>query len=248
VNVRLSSNDPSFVTAGSTSGANQYVVGAFSTAGSWQTDVVLTNTTTSPMTLNLTFTRPGVVAPTTAPATITLHAGETQRLVDAISSQWSINNVVGVIKITSAGANGVFPIVQAESYNNAQPANRYGQSMRAFADTDAAAAGQTSYLVGLRQDGTHLTTIWLYNPSTDFGVYDVVYRALDGTVLGTVHDVSMPPGKLRQFLPAVHPLPSGGAVNGFTVQVVVKNGKALTAAQVLTTSTGDPAYVQGAVR
>ena len=247
-NVRLVSNDPSFVTSGSTSAPKQYVVGAFSTAGSWQTDVVLTNTSALPMNLTLTFTRPGVTAPTSSPVTITLHAGETQRLVDAISGQFSINNVVGVISISSTGASGLYPIVQAESYNNSKPANRYGQAMRSFADSDAAAVGQTQYLVGLRQDTTHLTTFWLYNPSSDFGVYDVVYRGLDGTVLGTVHDVSMPPGKLRQFLPAQHPLPAGGAANGFTVQVVVKNGKALAAAQVLTTSTGDPAYVQGAVR
>ena len=36
--------------------------------------------------------------------------------------------------------------------------------------------------------------------------------------------------------------------NGFTVQVVVKSGTALSAAQVLTTATGDPAYVQGVAR
>ena len=138
--------------------------------------------------------------------------------------------------------------MQAESYNNAKPANRYGQSMGAFADANAAQVGQGQYLTGLRQDATHLTTVWLYNPSKDFGVYDVVYRALDGTVLGTFSNFSMPPGRLKQFLPPQHPLPAGGTGSGFTVQVLVKSGTALTAAQVLTTTTGDPAYIQGATR
>jgi PKD repeat protein len=247
-NVRLVSNDPSFINAGTTGAVTQYVIGAFSTAGSWQTDVVLTNTSTQPVALNLTFTRPGVLATTTAPVALTLAPGQSQRLSNAIAGQWNLNNVVGVIAISTASASGPYPLVQAESYNNAQPANRYGQSMGAFAGADAAQVGQGHYLTGLRQDATHLTTVWLYNPSSDFGVYDVVYRALDGTVLGTVSNFSMPPGRLKQFLPAQHPLPAGGAGNGFTVQVLVKSGAALTAAQVLTTTTGDPAYIQGAAR
>ena len=248
-NVRMGSGDPSFVTAGNTSAATQYILGAFSTNGSWQTDVVMANTGTQPMSLSLTFTRIGVTAPTTAPVTLTLNPGDTQRLSNAIAGKWNLSNVVGVITVTSTGAGGIYPIVQAESYNNAQPANRYGQTMAAFSDANEASVGQAHYLVGLRQDATHLATIWVFNNSTtDIGVYDIVYRGLDGTVLGTVSNLTMPPGKVKSLLPNQHPLPAGGVTGGFTVQVVVKNGTVLTAAQVLTTSTGDPAYVQGAAR
>ncbi|HXO27082.1 MAG TPA: PKD domain-containing protein [Thermoanaerobaculia bacterium] len=248
-NVRMGSGDPSFVTPGTTSAAVQYVVGAFSTNGSWQTDVVLANTGTQAMSLSLTFTRTGVTAPTTAPVALTLNPGDTQRLSNAIAGKWNLSNVVGVITVTSTGANGVYPIVQAESYNNAQPANRYGQSMAAFSDANQAIAGQAHYLVGLRQDANHLATIWVFNNSTTAtGIYDIVYRGLDGTVLGTVSNLTLPPGKVKGLLPSQHPLPSGGVTGGFTVQVVVKNGTVLSAAQVLTTSTGDPAYVQGAAR
>jgi len=248
-NVRMGSGDPSFVTAGNTNAAAQYVIGAFSTNGSWQTDVVLANTSTQPMNLSLTFTRTGVTATSTAPVTLTLNPGDSQRLSNAISGKWNLSNVVGVITVTSAGANGVYPIVQAESYNNALPANRYGQSMAAFSDANEAKVGQSHYLVGLRQDASHLSTVWVFNNSTtDYGIYDVVYRGLDGTVLGTVSNLTLPPGRVRGFLPNQHPLPAGGVTNGFTVQVVVKNGTVLTAAQVLSTSTGDPAYVQGAAR
>ena len=244
-NVRLGSGAPTFITSGTTSAAKQYVIGAYSTAGAWQSDVVLANTSTQPMDLSLTFSRLGVTAPTTAPVALTLNPGQTQRLSNAIATEWNLNNTVGVITVSSNAASGPYPIVQAESYNNAQPANRFGQSMMAFSDAEAAGVGQSDYLVGLRQDGKNfVTTFWVFNPSpTDFGVYDVVYLGLDGSVLGTVSDVSLPPGKVRQFLPAQHLIPAAGVVNGFTVQVKVKEGKALAAAQVLTTATGAPAYV-----
>ncbi|HVR08111.1 MAG TPA: hypothetical protein VMW75_08690, partial [Thermoanaerobaculia bacterium] len=248
-NVRMGSGDPSFISAGNVVASTQYIIGAFSTNGAWQTDVVLANTSSQPASVTLTFTRTGVQGSTTAPVTLTLNAGDTQRLSNAIAGKWNLNNVVGVITVTSSVANGVYPIVQAESYNNAQPANRFGQSMTAFSDSDAAKVGQTDYLVGLRQDATHLTTFWVFNNSTtDYGVYDIVYRGLDGSVLGTLSNLTLPPGKVHNFLPTQHPLPGGTVPNGFTVQVVVKNGTALSAAQVLTTSTGDPAYVQGVAR
>jgi PKD repeat protein len=248
-NVRLGSTDPNFITVGSTTDATQYVVGAFSNTGTWQSDVVLANTTTQPMTVTMTFTSVGLLQSPTAPIALELQPGETQRLSNAIATEWQLNNVVGIITVQSTGASGAYPQVQAESYNIANPANRFGQSMRAFAESDAATTGQGSYLVGLRQDAGHLTTLWLFNPSaTDTGVYDLVYRGLDGTILGTLKSVFIPPGKARQFLPAAHPIPAAGVTNGFTVQVLVHGGEALTAAQVLTLSTGDPAYIQGAVR
>lgn len=248
-NVRLGSTDPNFITVGSTTSSTQYVVGAFSNSGTWQSDVVLANVTSQPMDVTLGFQPVGVLQSPKSPISLTLQPGQTQRLTNAISTEWNVNNVVGVISVQSDGVGGVYPQVQAESYNIANPANRFGQSMQAFAETDAASAGQGSYLVGLRQDATHLTTFWVYNPSsTDMGVYTIVYRDLSGNVLGTLNNVLIPPGRARQYLPAAHPLPSGGATNGFTVQVLVQGGEALAAAQVLTTSTGDPAYVQGAVR
>jgi PKD repeat protein len=248
-NLRLGSGDPSFVIAGNTAAATQYVLGAFSTNGAWQTDLLLANTSTQPANVTLTFTRTGLQAPTTAPVTLTINAGDTQRLSNAIAGKWNLSNVVGVITVAASVADGVYPIVQAESYSNAQPADRFGQTMRAFSDADEAKVGQAHYLVGLRQDAAHLTTVWVFNNSTtEYGVYDLVYRGLDGAILGTISNLTMPPGKIRAFLPAQHPLPGGNVANGFTVQVVVKNGTVLSAAQVLTTSTGDPAYVQGVAR
>ena len=44
------------------------------------------------------------------------------------------------------------------------------------------------------------------------------------------------------------PLPAAGVQNGFTLQIVVKSGSVLSAAQVVNNDTNDPSYIQGDVR
>jgi hypothetical protein len=197
----------------------------------------------------VTFTSLGVQSAPTAPLRVTLAPGETERLENVISGQLGLSKGgIGVLTVSSTSPNGVFPIVQGESYENSNPAKRYGQTMMAVTDADAATAGKGQYLVGLRQDEKNRTTFWLFNPGPGSGEYDVIYRALDGTVLGTTAGVKLGAGKSRQFSPGQHPLPAGGAADGFTVQVVVKSGQVLGAAQVVNELTNDPAYIQGEVR
>lgn len=250
-NVRTASDDPSFLGVGSSSTSKLYLIGALSTPGLndslWQTDVVLSNTGTQVALTDVTFTKAGINDPTTA-LSLALQPGETQRLENLIASQWGITDAVGVVTLASDSPNGVFPIVQGESYNNANPAMRFGQFMAAFTDKDAAGPGEGHYLVGLRQDDDSRTTFWVFNPSTELARYDVIYRALDGSELGRISDVFLGAGKLRQFSPSQHPLPTIVPGGGFTVQVMVHAGKALTAGQVVNNQTNDPAYVQGQVQ
>lgn len=251
-NLRLSSLDPAFIEAGSSKSAKSYLLGALSTPGPngtlWQSDLLLSNVNSQPVSADVTFTGIGVLAVPTAPLHVTLQPGETQRLQNVIASQWGIKNAIGLLTITSASPNGVFPISQGESYDNSNPAKRFGQSMSALTDADAAVAGQGHYLVGLRQDANHRTTLWLFNPGGANGVYDLVYRNLDGTVIATTANVQLAGGKLRQISPSQLPLPSTGAQNGFTLQIVVKAGMVLSAAQVVDNGTNDPSYIQGGIR
>jgi hypothetical protein len=68
--------------------------------------------------------------------------------------------------------------------------------------------------------------------------------------------VAVGAGKLRQFSPSQHPFKATGkgknktanVAGGFTIQIVVKSGKALAAAQVVNNKTNDPFYVQGETR
>lgn len=250
-NLRLFSNDPSFIDSGASRAARVFLIGALSTPGLnntlWQTDALLANVNGEPITADMTFTGLGLTATPTSPLHLTLPPGSTQRLVNVIDSQWGIKNGVGVLTITTSSA-GAFPYVQGESYENTNPTKRFGQSMMAVAESDAADAGEAHYLAGLRQDAKSRTTFWAFNPGTTTAEYDVIYRGLDGAVLGTMAGVRLGAGKIRQFPPGQHPLPAAGVTNGFTVEVKVKTGKVLTAAQVVNNATNDPAYIRGEVR
>jgi len=251
-NLRLSSEDPSFIEPGSSKSSKTYLIGALSTPGLnnslWQSDVLLSNITSQSVSADVTFTSVGLNSTPTPALHVTLQPGQTERLENVIASQWGVRNAIGVLTVSSTATGGVFPIVQGESYENTNPTKRFGQSMTAVSDSDAAPAGKKQYLVGLRQDEKNRTTFWVFNPGAVTGEYDVIYRKLDGSVLGTVPGVRLGAGKMRQFSPAQHPFPATGVLNGFTVEIVVKSGKVLGAAQVINNVTNDPAYIQGEVR
>jgi PKD repeat protein len=251
-NLRLASEDPSYIEPGSAKSSKVYLLGVLSAPGlndsTWQSDLVLSNTSAQQIQADVTFTSVGLTSTPTTPLRVTLAPGKTERLENIVAGQWNIRNGIGVLTIASTAPAGIFPVVQGESYENTNPAKRFGQAMTAFSEADAAGAGKGQYLVGLRQDATHRTTLWLFNPGTARGVYDIVYRALDGTVIGTTKDVALGGGKMRQLSPGQHPLPAAGAKDGFTVQIVVKEGKVLSAAQVINNATNDPAYIKGEVR
>jgi len=248
--LRTVSQDPSFVRPGTTK-AKLYVLGALSTPGLngtlWRSDAVLSNTTDKVIQTRVSFLGVGVTSQTLAPITVTLQPGETQRLANVVADKWGVTDAVGILTFETDASSTGFPIIQAESYDFSQAVRRFGQAMPALSDDDAAAAGQGNYLVGLRQDATHWTAYWLFNPSSDFGSYDLIYRGLDGTMVGKL-SANLPPGKSKLFRPSEHPIPAAGVQGGFTVQVLVKSGKALAAGQVVNLSTNDPAYILGTTR
>ncbi|MEA2561238.1 MAG: hypothetical protein QOH06_2742 [Acidobacteriota bacterium] len=253
-NVQTVSKDPSYQGTGQ-SKDKLYLIGAMRTKGSnkseWQSDIVLSNTGTEVALADVRFTNAGPASQPTAPLKITLQPGQTDRL-ENIGKSWNVKDAVGLLTIESNAPNGLFPVVQGESYlsTSGKPGARYGLAMAAFTDEDAAEAGQAHYLAGLRHDANNRTTVWIYNSSNEAGTYDLIYRGLDGKVLGRIDNVALGAGKLRQFSPTQHPLKAlgkkgGGVPGGFTLQVVVKSGKVLAAAQVVNNKTNDPSYIQG---
>ncbi|HSU83754.1 MAG TPA: PKD domain-containing protein [Thermoanaerobaculia bacterium] len=250
--IRLATDDPSFLEAAVTKASRAYLVGALSAPGPlgalWRSDAVLANPGAQALHADLTFTSVGPIAQPTAPVSITLQPGETRRLTDVIQGQWGISNAIGILTLVSREPSGALPVFQGESYNNANPSRRFGQSMMAQGDDDAAGAGQRVVLAGLRQDAAYRTTLWLFNPSGSAGTYDLIYRALDGTVLGRLDGIALGAGKARQLSPSQHPLPAAGAAGGLTVEAVVRSGKLLAGGQVVNNATNDPAYVLGAAR
>lgn len=251
-NLRLASDDPSFVGGGSVQASKVYLIGALSSPGPnntvWQSDVVLSNTSNEVVLTDMTFTPVGLNSLTTPVVKLTLPAGATERLVNVIADKWGIRNTAGILTLDSDALKGVFPVVQGESYDNSKPAKRFGQTLPALTDADAAGPGKSHLLVGLRQDAKNRTTYWLFNPGTEAAELDIIYRNLDGSIINRIDGVRLGGGKARQVSPQQHPLPAAGVKDGFTVQFAVKSGKILSAAQVVNNDTNDPAYVQGEVR
>jgi PKD repeat protein len=250
-NLRRASEDPSFVGAGSSNSSKVYLVGALSSPGLknsiWQSDIVLSNTGTDVVLTDMWFLPVGARSNPTDKVKLRLQPGGTERLTNVIAEKWGITDAPGVLILDSDAPRSVFPVIQGESYDNAKPAKKFGQTIPAFTDADAAGTGKAHYLVGLRQDAKYRTTYWLFNPGTTTGEYEVVYRALDGSVLGRL-DVALAAGKARQVSPGQHPIPKAGVEGGFTVQINVKRGKVLSAGQVVNNATNDPAYVKGELR
>jgi len=244
---RLPAGDPAFVEGGKQQAAKLYLIGvaAKPNAGGsgWRTDLLLANGGDQTTTSEVSFAAPGVR--TTTPLRVTLAAGESERLENLLA-RWSITAAVGVVTVTSTGTGEVLPVAQGETYQT-RGAKRFGQTITAMSADDAAGAGQRHYLVGLRQDGDSRVNFWLFNPGDVAGEYEVRYRRLDVSPLGTVPTLRLEAGALRQFAPADHP--AGAALGeGFTVEVLVRAGKVLTAAQVTASANEDPTYLRGQVR
>ena len=256
-NVQTVSKDPSYLGAGK-SKSRLYLIGAMRTKGlnksEWQSDVVLANTGAQVALADVSFLNAGPTAQLTAPFTLTLQPGQTERL-ENIGKRWNVKDSVGLIVVESDAPDGVFPLVQGESYlsTKSKPGSRYGLAMAALTDEDAADPGEVHNLVGLRHDANNRSTIWLLNPSLQAGTYDLIYRGLDGKILGRLDNIAVGAAKMRQISPSQHPLKAigkkgGGVPGGFTIQIVVKSGKALAAAQVVNNKTNDPSYVAGETR
>jgi len=247
-NVRKASDDPSFVSVG-TGASRVFLLGALSTPGAnnsiWQSDMVIANTGNQVAIVDITFNNVGLTSAPTDTIHETLQPGETRRLTDVIGTKWNIRNGVGVLTIDSNAPGDLFPAVQGESYENTNPAKRFGQTLPALTEKQAAGPNQGQYLVGLRQDAKYRTTFWVFNPGPGNGEYEIVFRALDGHELGRVPTFNVGAGKARQLNQAQFP---AGLSGSFTAQVLVKSGKVLTAAQVVNNITNDPAYIQGETR
>ncbi len=250
-NLRLSTQDPSFIGTSPADATKLYLVGSLSQPGLnnslFQTDIVIANPFARELSTDIGFISAGVGSQPEIPVRVTLAPGESERLINVIGDRWRLTNTVGVLSFASTTSGGPLPLVMGESYDNANPTRRFGQSMIPQSDLEAATVRGAQYLVGLRQDDDYRTTFWLFNAGSDPGTYDLVYRRLDGTVIGQLTNLSLLGGRMRQFRPSDHPF-AGSNPGGFTVQVVVKAGKALAAAQVVDNLTNDPAYVRGESR
>jgi len=136
------------------------------------------------------------------------------------------NAAAAGILVATVDDAGEAPVVASTDTFVVRGAGSVARTSPALHDADAALPGQAQHLTGLRQGGNARTALWLYNPSTGAGEYDVVYRGLDGGEIGTTR-VTLGAGKLRQISPNQHPIPAA-APGPFTVEIVVRAGALLS--------------------
>jgi hypothetical protein len=120
----------------------------------------------------------------------------------------------GALVIESGETDGRLPKIEA--------------AIATLSEREAAKAGEVWNLTGLRATRDLKTTILLFNPSDRTATVDLIYRAADGTVLGTLRGLDVAPG-LRAVRAAAHPI---GKAESFSVEVEVRTGSLLANARV----------------
>jgi hypothetical protein len=252
-NLRIATEDPAFTLEGNTETAQQLFLGALRKPGLtnslWVTQLVLFNSTSQEMPVTLRFVHAGLTAGSEDPVALTLGPGETRRLLDPLFELWGLSDSAGVVVVQSPGVGGVYPVAQLETFDDQVGGDglprRYGQYVTPRDASHVATGSRKQVLVGLRQDEEFRTVLWLYSPSG--GHVDLVYRALNGAVLGTISNYPLGPGGARQVAPSQHALPAEFA-GRFTVEVKLRDGDVLSAAQVVNNANNDPAYITGETR
>ena len=237
--------DPSLVRGRSASGAKSYLIGLYDTSASatsrWQTDLILANPAAAAQSTTLTFVPSGVGA-ASPPKTVTLAAGETARIANALSTLLAAANKSGMVVAQAAGAAGVFPMIVAQGYDNTSPALRYGATIEPFTEQEAAGNGEHMALVGLRQSSAYDSTFWVAGIGSAVAVYDVVFRDFQGNTLLTIPNRRVGGGQVKQYAGSLVPNAPSGLM---TIELVVHSGQVIAAGRVTTLSSKDTAYVKG---
>ncbi len=205
-------------------------------------DLYLLNPGSAPMLATFVFRRRGVPETNPPRATRTVNPGATL-YVGNVMKLFQTKNVAGAVVITVDG--DVAPVVT--SFNNTfTRRNRFLDHLMARSAGDLAEAGELQYLVGLQQDATFTTSLFLFNPSAVPATLEVDCVGLNGSELGSPLDVQLAPGLGTQIEPGPQQL--GSHTGGFTVLLRVRKGQLLSSAQVVNRTTGEPAYVPGVTR
>jgi hypothetical protein len=244
----LPTADPSLAPGVAANNSKLYLLGATDTTGRkapiWQTDLVISNPAPVAQVATVRFVEAGGAGHTSAPVQVNLAAGETKRLVDAVSGVFAAPKRTGMVILEAQGGGRVYPLLTGEVYDNFAPTKRYGQILEPFSEGEAAELGDTVALVGLRQDPAFTSSFWVAGVGTQRAEFTVRFRDFEGNVLKTMSNQGIGAGKVKQYASGVIPAAPNGL---FTIEILVTKGKVIAAGQVVGTATKDPAYVKGQV-
>jgi PKD repeat protein len=248
--LREGSQDQAFVPAVKNEKAKVILLGTYSgdtvRGNRWSTDAVLYNPTENVLDVDAQFVPVGVSSTPSPIATFHLQPRASRRLVDILKNEWDTQNVNGYITFeTKNGGSGPYAGVLGEIYDYANPKKVYGNVFSALSDDNAAGAGQSLALIGLMQNASYNTTLWIYNPGPGPAQAELVYRASsDGRELARTI-TGQPAGVMRLVNPKGFPAAVQGLTEPFTVEMKVNFGNMIASGLMVSSATGDPTYVVG---
>ena len=248
--LREGSQDQAYVPAIKTHRSKVLLLGAYSgttvLGNKWSTDAVLFNPTAAELVVEARFIPVGVNSTPSALATFHLQAKESRRLVDILKTEWNAQNINGYISFETTNAgSGPYAGILGEIYDYSKATKIYGNVFGALSEDDAGEPGQSLALVGLSQNATYTSTLWLYNPGPGPAQAEVIYRASsDGRELARTLTGS-PEGVMRLINAKSFPAAVQGLNETFTIEVHINFGRVMAAATMVSNATKDPTYVVG---
>jgi photosystem II stability/assembly factor-like uncharacterized protein/PKD repeat protein len=216
-------SDGSFVPAlvpGDATGADRLVPIVLAAAG-YQSELTLTNFTSQPMPLALTYTgSPQLSASGSGSAALTLQPGEQKILPDSMTFLRSLGlqipssgNVGGALLVKApAGTPASSLAAGARTFTNAAGGGTFGLFYPGLTLGESATA--LAYVNGLQQNSSQRSNLAVVNrgDAADTITLRVTYYGADGAVLADPDTATLAPGEWKQFN---QPLAARGASGGF---------------------------------
>jgi subtilisin family serine protease len=219
-----------------------HVHGALGTI--FTSDLSITNASAGPRTVDLTLIAAGQASPPSPPAPLTLSAGQTVVLADALQNSFGFTtDAVGGIRIHPETPASIVASVRTTTPNN-NGGGSYGFFLNGLKAADAVAAGKKAVSIHLENDSRFRTNFGF----TEIAGAPVTVRATffdeNGSPLGT-HSYPVAAGSFSQKS-AAELLGAATAGNGY-IEFTIDSGSGavLPFATVVDNLTGDAIYVPG---
>jgi PKD repeat protein len=127
----------------------------------------------------------------------------TKQYLDIVSNQLGLEETRGYIVLTGADG-GPAPQVAARTYNLDPTGGTYGLNLRAFGSKDLLQPGETGYIAGISNSSDQgvgfRTNVGVLNTDRNgWTTVQVTMYNLDGSQAAEPNEITIAPGKLRQF-------------------------------------------------
>jgi hypothetical protein len=224
-------------------GATTFVVPAAGTGGGangsrWQSELTLHSTTSTAMTVNLTFHDRNGAAETSS---VALAPRSTVAVADIVKTRFGREAATGAIEIVVDAAFATKLAISSRTFNTSE-AGEFGQDIPAVNLADAAVAGATIVLAAPANVDDNRFNAGVYAATAASVRWDLV-RA-DGSLVKSV-DLDYPAGTQTQYGLAVESIFGETPANSDAILAVVTKGSVIGYGSAINNRTGDPTYVPG---